>query len=100
MYDGLVKGIPIIRTLYLSPFSVSIPCFIATNSAQKTEVSVVACFFEIQIIGDKLQKIKKLVREHRVILSPARSLSTIMQRSISLPSGGGMSGGIASSTSP
>jgi hypothetical protein len=52
MYDGPVKGIPIIQTVYLSPLSVSIPCFMATNSASKIEVSMVACFFEIQIIGD------------------------------------------------
>ena len=56
MYDGPVKGMPIMRTLYLSPLSVSTPCFIATNSAPKTEVSMVDCFFEIQIIGDKLTR--------------------------------------------
>jgi len=98
MYDGPVKGMPIIRTLYLSPLSVSTPCFIATNSAPKTEVSMVDCFFEIQIIGAKLQKIKNPVRERRVDLSPAWSLSTIIRRSMSLPSGGGMSVGMASTT--
>ena len=84
MYDGPVKVIPIIRTVYLSPLSVSIPCFMATNSAPKTEVSMVTCFFDIQIIGDKFQKIKKPVRERLVVFSPAWSLSTIMRRSTSL----------------
>jgi len=36
---------------------------------------MVACFFEIQIIGDKLQKIKKPVQERQVVLSPAWSPS-------------------------
>jgi hypothetical protein len=56
MYVGPDKGIPIIRILYLSPLSNLIPCFMATNSAPKTEVSIVACCFDSQMIGAKLQK--------------------------------------------
>jgi hypothetical protein len=90
------KGIPIIQILYLSPLSVSIPCFMATNSAQKTEVSIVAYCFDGQMIGAKLQKMINPVWERRVLFIPTLSLSTITQRSMSLPRGGGMLGGIAS----
>jgi hypothetical protein len=78
----------------------SIPCFIAMNSAPKTEVSMVACFLETQSIKAILQKIRKPVRERLVLLSPAWSLSHIMRTSRSLPKGSGMSTGIASSTLP
>ena len=91
---------PIIQILYLSPLSVSIPCFMATNSAPKTEVSIVACCFDSQMTGAKLQKMINPVQEHQVLFSPTWSLSTIIQRSTSLPRGGGMSGGVASSTLP
>ena len=94
------KGIPIIRILYLSPLSVSISCFMAMNSAPKTEVSIVACCFDSQMIGPKLQKMIHPVWERLVLFSPAWLLSTIIPRSMSLPRGGGMSGVIASSTLP
>ena len=93
-------GTPIIWSLYLSPLSVLIPCFIATNSAPKTEVSRVGCFLESQIISNKLQYIRKPVRERQVPLHPTRSLSTIKRMSTVLPRGSGWSGGIASVTSP
>ncbi|KAK1740815.1 hypothetical protein QTG54_008910 [Skeletonema marinoi] len=41
---GPLIGIPIIRSLYLKPRAASIPLFIATNSAPKTELSTVGCF--------------------------------------------------------
>jgi hypothetical protein len=47
-----------------------------------------------------IAKIKKPVRERQVLFSSAWSLSHIMQASRSLPRGGGMSEGIASSTLP
>jgi hypothetical protein len=50
----------------------------ATNSAPKTEVSIVACCFDSQMIGAKLQKMIKAVREHLVLFSPAWSLSIII----------------------
>ncbi len=71
MYVGPDKGIPIIWILYLSPLSVSILCFMATNSAPKTEVPIVACCFDSQMIGAKLQKMINPVREHQVLFSPA-----------------------------
>jgi hypothetical protein len=49
--------------------SFSIPCFMATNSAPKTEVSMVACFLETQSIKAILQKIRKPMRECLVLLS-------------------------------
>ncbi len=48
-------------SLYRSPLTFSLPCFIAMNSALKPEVSIVACFLEIQSIKAMLQKIKKPV---------------------------------------
>jgi hypothetical protein len=62
------------------------------------EVSIVACCFDSQMTGAKLQKMINPVQERLVILSPARLLSTIMQRSTSFLSGGGILGGIASSS--
>ncbi len=91
MYMGPDKGIPIIRILYLSPHSVLILCSMAMNSAPKTESLIVACCFDSQMIGAKLQKMINPVLEHRVLFSPAWSLSTIIRRSTSLPRGGGMS---------
>ena len=89
MYGGPVRGMPSIRTLYLGPLIILIPCFMATNSAPKTEVSIVACFFDTHIKVAELQKIKKPVKECLVSLSPLWLLSTIIRRSTSLPSGGG-----------
>ena len=38
--------IPIILSLYLKPLKAFLLCFIVTNSALKTDVSTVDCFFE------------------------------------------------------
>jgi hypothetical protein len=92
-------GIHIIRSLYRSPLNFSMPCFIATISAPKTEVSIVACFLEIQSIKAMLQNIKKPVQERLVRFSPVWSLSQNMRMSRSLPKGSGMSCGMASCTS-
>jgi hypothetical protein len=73
---GPDKGIPIIQILYLSPLSILIPCFMATNSAPKTEVSIVACCFDSQMIGARLQKMINPVREPLVLFSPAWLLSS------------------------
>ena len=40
------------------PQVASIPCFNATHSAPKTEVSIVACFLESQLIKAELMKTK------------------------------------------
>jgi hypothetical protein len=58
----------------------------------------VACFLETQSIKAILQKIRKPLCEHLVLLSPAWSLSHIMQTSTSFPKGLGISTGIASLT--
>ena len=84
------------RSLYRSPLNFSMSCFIATNSAPKTEVSSVACFLEIQPIIAMLQKIRKPVRECLVHFSPVWALSPNRQMSRSLPKGSGMSCGIVS----
>jgi hypothetical protein len=52
--SGPDKGITIIWIFYLSPLSILIPCFMAMNSAPKTEVSIVPCCFNNQIIGAKM----------------------------------------------
>jgi hypothetical protein len=46
IYEGQVNGISIMPSLIQRPHSFSIPCFIATNSSPKTEVSMVACFLQ------------------------------------------------------
>ena len=56
------------RSLHRSPLSLSIPCLIATNSAPKTEVSIVACPLDIQSIRAILIKIKMPVQERQVSL--------------------------------
>jgi hypothetical protein len=48
--------------------------------AQKPEISIVACCFDSQMIGAKLQKMINLVQERWVRLSPAWSQSTIIKR--------------------
>jgi hypothetical protein len=77
-------GTPIIRSLYLSPLSFSTPCFIATNSAPKTDVLIVDCRFETQSMQAWLMKMKKPVCDGLVCFSPAWSLSTHMQMSTGL----------------
>jgi hypothetical protein len=59
--EGPVNEIPIMQSLYQSPHSFSIPFFIATNLAPKTEVSMVASFLETQSIKAILHKIRKPV---------------------------------------
>jgi hypothetical protein len=41
-------GTPIMRSLYLVPHSAFTPNFTATNSAPKTDDSIVGCFCESQ----------------------------------------------------
>ena len=43
IYEGQVNEISIMQSLMQRPHSFSIPCFIATNSSPKTEVSMVPC---------------------------------------------------------
>ena len=63
------------------------PCLIATNSAPKTLVLTVACFFENQTIGAIFTKVIKPVLDRRVCLSPAWSESTNIRKSTSFPRG-------------
>ena len=46
MYDGQEIGTPIILSLYLIPWRVSMKIFMATKFPSKTEVSIVACLLE------------------------------------------------------
>ena len=73
------------QSLYRSPLSLSMLCFIATNSAPKTEVSIVACRLEIQLIRAILIKIKMPVQERQVSLLPAWSVLHIILITLSLP---------------
>ena len=52
-------GVPIILSLYLKPHRASRPCFMATNSASKTDVSTVDCFFENHYTNAVFTYIKK-----------------------------------------
>ena len=100
MYVGPVSGTPIMRSLYLMPLSASTPVFIATNSAPKTEPSMVACFLLNQSISAVFKNMKYPVRYRLVILSLAWSLSTHIRRSTDFPLGSGALGGMALVTSP
>ena len=100
MYEGPAIPTPIMRNLYRSPLKDSIPIFIATNSAPKTEVSIVACCFENHCTSAVFIKTKKPEREWRVRFSPVWSLSTYSHRSTSFPRGSGALLGIDSSTFP
>ena len=51
-------GTRIMRSLYRSPRSVSMPIFIATNSALKMDVSIVACFLDNDMISAMFIEIK------------------------------------------
>jgi hypothetical protein len=55
-------GMPITRSLHLSPLAVSIPFFMATNLAPNAEVSTVGCCFEHQLSGAELRNAWKPVR--------------------------------------
>ena len=55
---GPDKGTPIIQSLYHKPRKASMPIFIATNSAPTTDVLMVGCLFENQIIGYLFRKMK------------------------------------------
>ncbi len=67
----------------------SMPNFMATNSAPKTDDSIVGCFCESQLMSNMFRKIRSPVRNCRVVLSPAWLLLTIMRRSTSFLRGGG-----------
>ncbi len=92
-------GTPIMQSLYLMPHSASTPNFMATNSAPKTDDSIIGCFCESQSINNMFKKIRNPVPERCVDLSPAWLLSTIMHRFTSFLRGGGAFVGIASWTS-
>ena len=93
MYVGPVSGTLIMRSLYLMPLSASTPFFIATESAPKTEPSMVACFLLNQSISAVFKNIKYPVHDRLFILSPAWSLSTHIRRSTDFPLGSGALGG-------
>ncbi len=76
MSEGLSIGTPIMLNLYRSPQSFLMPYFMATNSAPKMDVLIVACFFETHSIMAVLQKIIIPVCDCRVCLTPVWSLST------------------------
>ena len=80
-------GIPIILSLYLKPHRASRPCFMATNSAPNIDVSTIDCFFENHCTNAVFMYIKKTLLNMQENLSPAWSLSTNMQISISFPQG-------------
>ena len=71
-------------------------CFMLTNSAQKTDVSTVDCFFDNHCTNDVFTFIKKPLLDLQDTLSPEWLLSTNMQMSTSLPQGSGAFTGIAS----
>ena len=50
---------PIILNLYCKPLKASIPCFMAMNSAQNTDVSTVDCLFEYHSTNPMLTYINK-----------------------------------------
>ena len=49
-WAGPSIGTPIILSIYCIPHETSMACFIATNSAPKTALSTVACFFACQMM--------------------------------------------------
>ena len=53
-------GMPIILNLYQMAHKVSIPVFMATNSASKTDVSFIVCILEYQFINDMFIQIMNL----------------------------------------
>ena len=63
------------------------PCFIATNSAPKTDYSMVVCFLDSQQTREFLMKIMKPVWDRRLVLFPAWSLPTNARRSTPLSRG-------------
>ena len=67
IYVGPVSGTPIMRSLYLIPLSASTLVFIAVNSAQKTELSMVTCFLLNQSIRAVFKNMKQPLRDRLVI---------------------------------
>ena len=61
----------IIISLYLKPLSASMPCFMATNSAPKTVISSVDCFFENHCNNMAFTFIKKSLLYLQDNMSPA-----------------------------
>jgi hypothetical protein len=69
MYVGPALGTPIMRSLYQMPRSASTPNFMATNSAPKSDDSIVGCFCESNLMRDMFKKIENPVCEHQSICS-------------------------------
>ena len=86
----------IIRSLYLRPSKYSIPCFSATNSVPKTDVSTDICLFETHLIDAIFKNTIKSDRDLLEDWSPAWSLSTNNRQSTSLPCGTGALRGFGS----
>ena len=96
MYENPDIGMPIILNLYWMACKISTPTFLATNSVQKTDNSMIDCFLEYHMINDVFIYIMNLVLDLLMWLLLAWLLSTNILRSTSLPLGIGALGGIAS----
>ena len=64
-------GIQIILSLYLKPLRAPMPSFMATSSAQNTDVLTVNHFFENHCTNVVFTYIKKLLHDHKNTLSLA-----------------------------
>ena len=62
-------GTLIILSLHLSPLETSMSCFIATNSAPKTALSIVACLLVYQTIQAILIQKQNPVQDLHLTLS-------------------------------
>ena len=89
-------GIPIILHLYWVACKVSTPMFMVTNSVPNTDVSMVDCFLENQLMSDIFMLIMNPVLDLLVHLFQAWLMFTNIHRFMSFPLGGGALGGIAS----
>ena len=89
-------GMSTIFNLYQMAFNVCTPMFIVTNSILNTDVSMVDCFFEYQLVKDMLINIMNPVIEPPVCLLLTWLLPKIISRFTSLPLGNRTLGGIGS----
>ena len=85
MKEGPDKDTSIMRNFYRIPQRVSIPFFIDTNYAPKTDVSTVGLRFDNQTTGAIFKNIKKPVRKRRVSSSLEWSKLTYKRKSTSFP---------------
>ena len=76
IYEWPDTEIPIILSLHLMHLRAYMPCFMATNSGPKTNVSTMHCFLENCCTRAMLAYIKKALLDLQDIFSPAWSLST------------------------